>query len=80
MGTEALKEVLTALPANMPPIVIVQHMPQYFTKSFADRLNDLWVLNVKEAEDGDLATPGKVLIAPGNKHMVLKRSGASLFC
>ncbi|HSA07066.1 MAG TPA: chemotaxis response regulator protein-glutamate methylesterase [Candidatus Gastranaerophilales bacterium] len=78
-GTEALKEVLTALPGNMPPMVIVQHMPQYFTKSFADRLNDLCVLEIKEAEDGDLANPGKVLIAPGNKHMVLKRSGASYY-
>ena len=78
-GTEALKEVLTALPGNMPPIVIVQHMPQYFTKSFADRLNTLCSLEVKEAENGDLATPGKVLIAPGNKHMVLKRSGASYY-
>jgi len=78
-GTEALKEVLTALPANMPPIVIVQHMPQYFTKSFAERLDSLCVLDVKEAEHRDLLTPGKVLIAPGNKHMVLKRSGASYF-
>ena len=78
-GTEALKEVLTALPGNMPPIVIVQHMPQHFTKSFADRLNTLCSLEVKEAENGDLATPGKVLIAPGNKHMVLKRSGASYY-
>lgn len=78
-GTEALKEVMTALPANMPPILIVQHMPQYFTKSFADRLNELCLLEVKEAEDGDLATAGKALIAPGNKHMTLKRSGASYY-
>jgi len=78
-GTEALKEVLIALPANMPPILIVQHMPQHFTKAFADRLNSLCVLDIKEAEDRDLATPGKVLIAPGNKHMVLKRSGASYY-
>jgi len=78
-GTEALKEVLTALPSNMPPIVIVQHMPQYFTKSFAERLNSLCVLEVKEAEHRDLLSPGKVLLAPGNKHMVLKRSGASYF-
>ncbi|OGI02649.1 MAG: chemotaxis response regulator protein-glutamate methylesterase [Candidatus Melainabacteria bacterium GWF2_37_15] len=75
-GTEALKEVLTALPGDMPPILIVQHMPQYFTKSFADRLNQLCVLEVKEAEDGEHAVPGKVLLAPGNKHMELKRSGA----
>jgi two-component system chemotaxis response regulator CheB len=78
-GTEALKEVLTALPANMPPIVMVQHMPQHFTKSFAERLDSLCALSVKEAEDGDLAAPGKVLLAPGNKHMVLKRSGASYY-
>ena len=78
-GTEALKEILTALPAGMPPILIVQHMPQYFTKSFAERLNDLCALEIKEAENGDLAVPGKVLIAPGNSHMVLKRSGASYY-
>ena len=78
-GTEALKDVLTALPANMPPIVIVQHMPQHFTKSFADRLNTLCAFEVKEAENGDYATPGKALIAPGNKHMILKRSGARYF-
>jgi two-component system chemotaxis response regulator CheB len=78
-GTEALREVLTALPANMPPIVIVQHMPPYFTKSFAERLNSLCTLEVKEAEQGDLVTPGKVLIAPGNFHMLLKRSGASYY-
>lgn len=75
-GTEAIKEILVRLPAEMPPIVIVQHMPQYFTKSFAERLNSLCVLEIKEAEDGEAAVPGKVLIAPGNKHMVLKRSGA----
>ena len=63
----------------MPPILIVQHMPQNFTKSFADRLNSICELEVKEAEDRELATPGKVLIAPGNKHMVLKRSGASYY-
>ena len=56
--------------------MIVQHMPQYFTKSFAQRLNSLCKLEVKEAEDRELATPGKALIAPGNKHMILKRSGA----
>lgn len=75
-GTEAIKDILVALPVEMPPIVIVQHMPQYFTKSFAERLNTLCGLEVKEAEDGEHATPGKVLIAPGNRHMVLKRSGA----
>jgi two-component system chemotaxis response regulator CheB len=75
-GTEAIKSVLTKLPAIMPPILIVQHMPQNFTRSFAQRLNDLCEMSVKEAEDEEPATPGKVLIAPGNKHMVLRRSGA----
>jgi len=78
-GTEAIKDILTQLPAQMPPILITQHMPQYFTKSFAERLNSLCSLEVKEAEDRELATPGKVLIAPGNKHMVLKRSGATYY-
>lgn len=78
-GTEAIKEVLTKLPAEMPPILIVQHMPQYFTKAFAERLNSICELEVKEAEDREPATPGKVLIAPGNKHMVLKRSGANYY-
>ncbi|MFP4662774.1 MAG: chemotaxis response regulator protein-glutamate methylesterase, partial [Halanaerobiales bacterium] len=78
-GTHALKKVLTSLPANMPPILIVQHMPEHFTTSFAQRLDTICALNVKEAEDGDLATTGKVLLAPGNKHMTLNRSGASYF-
>jgi Chemotaxis response regulator containing a CheY-like receiver domain and a methylesterase domain len=75
-GTEALREVLTRLPAVMPPILIVQHMPQNFTRSFAERLDSICALNVKEAEDEEPATPGKVLIAPGNKHMLLRRNGA----
>jgi len=78
-GTEAIKDILVKLPAEMPPILIVQHMPQYFTKSFAERLNSLCKLEVKEAEDRELVASGKVLIAPGNKHMVLKRSGASYY-
>lgn len=78
-GTEALKNVLIMLPPTMPPILIVQHMPQHFTKSFADRLDELCALEVKEAEDGDTAAPGKVLLAPGNKHMTLKRSGANYY-
>ncbi|MFZ5352835.1 MAG: protein-glutamate methylesterase/protein-glutamine glutaminase [Bacillota bacterium] len=78
-GTEALKDILTRLPADMPPILIVQHMPQFFTKSFAERLDSLCRLKVKEAENKELVTSGKVLIAPGNMHMVLKRSGASYY-
>jgi len=75
-GTEALKSVLTAMPSNAPGIVIVQHMPEHFTRSFAQRLDQLCAVQVKEAEDGDHVTPGRVLIAPGNYHMLLRRSGA----
>lgn len=78
-GTEAIKDVLTNLPAYMPPIIIVQHMPQYFTNSFAERLNQLCKLEVKEAEDQELVSSGKVLIAPGNLHMELRRSGSTYF-
>lgn len=78
-GTEAIKNVLMKFPANMSPIIIVQHMPQYFTKSFAERLNTLCKIEVKEAEHMELVTAGKALIAPGNKHMVLKRSGAQYY-
>jgi two-component system chemotaxis response regulator CheB len=78
-GTEAIKEVLVNLPGDMPPIIIVQHMPPIFTKSFADRLNSLCKLEVREATDQEILCPGKVLIAPGNYHMVLKRSGAQYY-
>jgi two-component system chemotaxis response regulator CheB len=78
-GTEAIKDVLVNLPANIPPILIVQHMPEHFTKSYAERLDKLCKFEVKESEDQELATPGKALIAPGNKHMVLKRSGARYY-
>jgi two-component system chemotaxis response regulator CheB len=75
-GTEALREVLEALPANSPGIVIVQHMPENFTKAFAKRLNTLCEVDVKEAEDGDTVMRGHVLIAPGGRHMLLERQGA----
>lgn len=75
-GTEALRVVLTQLPANAPGIVIAQHMPERFTKSFADRLNTLCQIQVKEAEDGDRVVPGLALLAPGNFHMRVIRSGA----
>lgn len=75
-GTEALSEILEKMPATIPPIIIVQHMPQYFTKSFAQRLNDICSIEVKEAEDREILSPGKALIAPGNMHMELRRSGA----
>lgn len=78
-GTEALKEVITQLPRNSPGIVIVQHMPADFTKQFAERLNSISEVEVKEAEDGDTVTIGKVLIAPGDFHMVLRRSGHRYF-
>jgi two-component system chemotaxis response regulator CheB len=75
-GTEALREVLEALPANSPGIVIVQHMPEHFTRAFARRLDGLCEVSVKEAEDGDTVMRGHVLIAPGGKHMLLERQGA----
>ncbi|MFW2490759.1 chemotaxis response regulator protein-glutamate methylesterase [Clostridium chromiireducens] len=75
-GTEALKELLEKMPPSAPPIMIVQHMPQHFTKSFAQRLNQICAIEVKEAEDREILSPGKALIAPGNMHMELRRSGA----
>ncbi len=78
-GTEAIKHIVTRLPEEVPPILITQHMPQFFTKSFAENLNRQSRVTVKEAEDKEPATPGKVLIAPGNKHMVLNRSGSFYF-
>jgi two-component system chemotaxis response regulator CheB len=78
-GTEALKEVLLRLPLNSPGILIVQHMPAQFTKAFAERLNEICQVEVKEAKDGDSVLNGQALIAPGNFHMVLKRSGARYY-
>jgi two-component system chemotaxis response regulator CheB len=75
-GTESLREVLTALPADCPGIVIVQHMPEHFTAAFAKRLDGLCQVDVKEAEDGDPVLAGRALIAPGNRHMLLQRNGA----
>ncbi|MBB3395160.1 MULTISPECIES: chemotaxis response regulator protein-glutamate methylesterase [unclassified Rhizobium] len=75
-GTEALREFLEALPANAPGIVVVQHMPEKFTAAFAKRLNGLCEVEVKEALDGDPVLRGHVLIAPGDKHMLLERQGA----
>ncbi|WP_277971454.1 protein-glutamate methylesterase/protein-glutamine glutaminase [Sphingomonas echinoides] len=78
-GTEALRTVLEALPATAPGVVVVQHMPQNFTRAFANRLNSLCEVNVKEAEDGDPVLPGHVLIAPGGKHMLIERRGTRYF-
>jgi two-component system chemotaxis response regulator CheB len=75
-GTEALKELLESLPADAPGIVIVQHMPELFTRAFASRLDGLCAVTVKEAESNDTVIRGRVLIAPGNHHLLLKRSGA----
>jgi two-component system chemotaxis response regulator CheB len=74
-GTEALREVLEGLPAACPPIVIVQHMPEKFTNAFARRLNGICAMEIKEAEAGDAVVAGRVLIAPGNAHMLLRRTG-----
>ncbi len=71
-GTEALREVLTRLPGGLPGIAIVQHIPPVFSKSFADRLNQLCAFDVREAVDGDRLTPGLALIAPGNFHLMLQ--------
>lgn len=75
-GTQALECVLTALPQDCPGIVVVQHMPAQFTRAFAERLDGLCTVRVKEAESGDRVVPGHVLIAPGGRHMSLIRSGA----
>lgn len=75
-GTEAIKAVLTQMPVTTPGTLIVQHMPEQFTSAFAERLNGLCSMEVREARDGDLVSPGLALLAPGNHHMVLSRSGA----
>ncbi len=78
-GTEALKEVIIRMPRNSPGILVVQHMPAKFTTSFAERLDSLCEMKVKEAANGDTVVNGQVLIAPGNYHMLLKRSGARYY-
>jgi two-component system, chemotaxis family, protein-glutamate methylesterase/glutaminase len=76
-GTEAIRKVLERFPANSPGIVITQHIPQVFSAAFAKRLNETCAVEVKEAADGDLVQPGRALLAPGNFHMILRRSGQS---
>jgi two-component system chemotaxis response regulator CheB len=78
-GTESLRVVLEALPVAAPGIVIVQHMPEKFTEAFARRLNGLCELDVKEAADGDAVLRGRALIAPGNRHLLLRRNGAQYY-
>jgi two-component system chemotaxis response regulator CheB len=76
-GTQALEAVLKALPPEVPGIVIVQHMPEKFTTTFAERLNSLCRIEVREAKNGDRVKPGLALLAPGGKHMLLMRFGSS---
>jgi two-component system chemotaxis response regulator CheB len=78
-GTTAIERVLLSMPSNAPPIVIVQHMPEKFTKAFADRLNKVCEIEVREASNNDSVIPGRALVAPGNHHMILRRSGARYF-
>ena len=74
-GTEALREVLQAMPVDAPGIVVVQHMPEGFTRAFADRLDQICAIEVKEAAAGDEVRPGRALVAPGDQHLRVKRSG-----
>ncbi len=76
-GTEALVQFFTQMPHNAPGIVVVQHMPEFFTRSFSERLNRVSAMEVSEAQDGDRVIPGRALIARGNYHMLLRRSGAT---
>ncbi len=78
-GTEALREFLMELPPDSPGIVIVQHMPEHFTRSFAERLDELCQISVKEAAENDTIIRGRALIAPGNHHLLIKRSGARYY-
>jgi two-component system chemotaxis response regulator CheB len=75
-GTEAIRQVLEQLPANIPGMLITQHIPAGFSKAFSERLNHLCRMEVKEAEDGDELYPGRVLVAPGGLHMMLRRAGS----
>jgi two-component system, chemotaxis family, protein-glutamate methylesterase/glutaminase len=75
-GTVAIEQLLIDMPLNIPGIIVVQHMPEYFTASFANRLDTICKIEVREAKDGDTAVPGLALIAPGGRHMLLERSGA----
>jgi two-component system chemotaxis response regulator CheB len=74
-GTEAIQEVLMRMPAKGPGIVITQHIPPVFSRAFADRLNQVCPMEVKEASEGDSVFAGRALVAPGNYHMVLRKSG-----
>jgi two-component system chemotaxis response regulator CheB len=78
-GTEALREFLSQLPLDTAGVVVVQHMPENFTRAFAERLNQLCDIKIKEAKNGDAVLKGQALIAPGNYHTLLKRSGAQYY-
>lgn len=78
-GTVALDYLFRTFPANFPGVIVTQHMPPGFTKSFAERLNSFSAMNVKEAEDGDSVVPGIALVAPGSMHLLLRRSGARYY-
>jgi two-component system, chemotaxis family, protein-glutamate methylesterase/glutaminase len=78
-GTTAIETVLRSLPGNCPGTVITQHMPEHFTSSFAARLNGVSLMEVREARDGDPVVPGMALLAPGNSHMLVQRSGARYY-
>ncbi len=78
-GPQALQQVLTQLPSDFPgAVIVVQHMPKFFTKSFAERLNQLCALEVREAEEGDEVTPGTILLGPGGQHLTLERRGTKV--
>lgn len=78
-GTQALQFILGSMPADLPGTVVVQHMPEKFTRFFAEHLNESCAMEVREARNNDSVIPGRVLIAPGNQHLVLRRSGANYF-
>lgn len=79
-GTEAIREVLEQLPLSTPGVVITQHIPEYFSKAFADRVNSTCAITVSEAKDGDIVLPGHAYIAPGNKHLLIRKDGARWRC
>jgi two-component system chemotaxis response regulator CheB len=79
-GTEAIKTILVEMPSDAPGIVISQHIPAMFSRSFASRMNQLSAMNVYEAEDGKIILPGHVYIAPGNQHLLVERDGARYIC
>ena len=79
-GTEAIRQVLEELPLTAPGIVITQHIPEYFSKAFADRLNQVCAITVSEAVDGEIIVPGHAYVAPGNRHLLVQKDGARWRC